>query len=100
MFFKTHEINLDPCNQCGNVPSDSCSGKPSFDLPQQNFEQNSPETVMYRSHNKPKVNQTQEIKKLEKRNKDGNMLDSMCIFRSICHSLCCITCRSLKRGYF
>ena len=97
MFLKTHESNVNDCNQCGNVPSDSCSEKPSFDLPQQNFGQTSPETFMYRSHNKPKPNQTQETEKLERRNKDGYMPDSMCTFRLICHSLCCITCRPLIR---
>ena len=100
MFFKTHELNVNQCNQCGNAPSDSCNEKLTFDISLENLKQNSPETFMHRSYKKPKPNQIQETEKLEKRNKNGYIPDSMCTFRLICHSLCYITCRSLKREYF
>ena len=95
MFFKTHELNLDPCNQCGNVPTDSDCERQSFDLPQQIFEINPQETFRSRSLKKTKPNQTQETEMLKRGKKDGYMPDSKCTLRLICHSLCFITCRSL-----
>ena len=73
MFFKTHELNLNPCNQCGNVPSDDCNERSTFDLPQQIFEQ---ETFMYRSLKKPKPHQTQKTEMLKRGKKNGYMPDS------------------------